>query len=146
MIKKVTLAAAFFLCTVSAGAAAEHEVKMLNKGSDGQMMVFEPAFLQVARGDTVTFVPTQPSHNAESILTMVPEGGETFRGAMNKEVSVTYTKEGVYGVKCLPHYGMGMVALIKVGDGAAPNFDAATSVKHVARAKDRMLALFSHVK
>src|SRR5690606_12111270 len=36
---------------------ADHTVKMLNQGADG-MMVFEPAFLKVAPGDTVTFVPT----------------------------------------------------------------------------------------
>ena len=46
--------------------AAEFEVKMLNRGEAG-MMVFEPAFLQVEKGDTVTFVPTDRSHNAESI-------------------------------------------------------------------------------
>jgi len=30
-------------------------------------MVFEPALLKNAPGDTVTFVPTDKSHNAESI-------------------------------------------------------------------------------
>ena len=58
----------------AAAAAEDHEVKMLNKGSDGEIMVFEPAFLKVAPGDTVTFVPTDPSHNSESIPDMIPEG------------------------------------------------------------------------
>lgn len=147
MIKTITIAAAALALSAIAGAsAAEHEVKMLNKGADGEMMVFEPAYLEVAPGDTVVFLPTHPSHNAESILAMAPEGGETFRGTLNKEVRVTLTKAGVYGVKCLPHYGLGMIALIKVGDGNAPNLDAAAAVKHPARAKARMETLFERVE
>ena len=37
--------------------AAEHEVHMLNKGETGTM-VFEPALIRIAAGDTVKFVPT----------------------------------------------------------------------------------------
>ena len=45
---------------VLAGAAhaAEIEVKMLNKGSDGVPMVFEPSFVKIVPGDTVKFVST----------------------------------------------------------------------------------------
>lgn len=146
MIKTIAIAAATLAASALTHAfAAEHEVKMLNKGSDGEMMVFEPAYLEIAPGDTLVFLPTHPSHNAESILAMAPEDGETFRGALNKEVRVTLTKEGVYGVKCLPHYGLGMIALIKVGDGEAPNLEAAAAVKHPGRAKARMETLFERV-
>lgn len=142
---QILLSAAVLAFAIPAAVFAEdHEVQMLNRGEDGQMMVFEPAFLQIAPGDTVTFLPTQPSHNAESILTMMPEGGETFRGAMNQEVSVTYTTEGVYGVKCLPHYGLGMVAVIQVGDDTS-NLEAASAVRHPARANQRMPVLLSQV-
>ncbi|TIL50363.1 MAG: pseudoazurin, partial [Mesorhizobium sp.] len=68
-----------------------------------------------APGDTIKFVPTDKSHNAESIKDMIPDGAEAFKGKPNEEVAVALTKEGVYGVKCAPHYGMGMVALIVVG-------------------------------
>lgn len=143
---QMILAAALFAATLPAGTAIaeDHQVHMLNRGEDGQTMVFEPAFLQIQPGDTVTFLPTEPSHNAESILTMMPEGGETFRGAMNQEVSVTYTVEGVYGIKCLPHYGLGMVAVIQVGDDTA-NLEAASAVRHPARANQRMPVLLSQV-
>ncbi len=50
------LAAIAALGLAGAAQAADHEVKMLNRGSDGGMMVFEPAFLKVEPGDTVTFV------------------------------------------------------------------------------------------
>lgn len=138
-------ATALAIAIPAAGFAADHEVQMLNRGEDGQMMVFEPAFLQIEPGDTVTFLPTQPSHNAESIPAMTPEGGETFRGAMNREVSVTFTTEGVYGIKCLPHYGLGMVAVIQVGDDTS-NLEAARAVRHPARANQRMPVLLTQVE
>ncbi|GGE47244.1 pseudoazurin [Marinicauda pacifica] len=132
--------------TTGAAMAEEHEVQMLNRGPNGDMMVFEPAYLEIEPGDTVTFLPTEPSHNAESILNMVPEGGETFKGRVNQEISVTYTTEGVYGVKCLPHYGLGMVALIKVGGGEAPNLGEAAGVRHPGRANQRFHELFELVE
>lgn len=125
--------------------AAEHEIKMLNKGSDGQVMVFEPAFLKVAPGDTVTFVPTDKSHNAESIKGMAPADGQTFKSKINEQVSVTYDVEGIYGIKCLPHYAMGMIALIQVGDDTA-NLEEAKAVKHPGKARERMTALFDEVE
>lgn len=133
---------------IPAGAAlAEtHTVEMLNRSDDGQYMVFEPAYLEVAPGDTVTFVPTDPSHNAETIPGLLPEGGETFKGKFNQEVSITPTKEGVYGVKCLPHYGMGMVALIKVGQGEPGNLADAATVTHPGKAQDNMTALLDQAE
>ena len=125
--------------------AAEHEVKMLNQGPDGELMVFEPAFLKVEPGDTVNFVPTDKSHNAETILGMAPEGAEAFKGRINKEISVTLTEEGVYGVKCMPHYAMGMVALIQVGD-EVPNLDQALAVSNPGKAGQRMALLFEQVE
>ena len=95
-------------------------------------------------GDTVTFVPTDRSHNAESIDGMLPDGAEPFAGKMNKEISVTFDQEGVYGVKCNPHYAMGMVALVQVGE--AGNLEAAKGVKHPGKAADRIEAAFSRVQ
>lgn len=88
---------------------------MLNRGEAGNM-VFEPAFLRIAAGDTVTFLATDRGHNAESIATMMPEGGTTFAGRVNEEIVVTFDVEGLYGVMCKPHYAMGMVVTIAVGD------------------------------
>lgn len=124
--------------------AADHEVQMLNKGSDGQTMVFEPAYVKIASGDTVTFVPTDKTHNAESIKGMIPEGGQEFKGKVNEQITVTFTQEGVYGVKCLPHYGMGMVALVQVGDDVS-NLSAAQEAKHPPLAKKRMDAAFANI-
>jgi pseudoazurin len=115
-MRNVSISAiALVLAMTAPAAAASFEVHMLNKGETGRM-VFEPAITTVAVGDTVTFVPTDKGHNAETIPEILPAGGTTFKGEMNKEVAVTFEVAGTYGVKCLPHFGMGMVALVVVGD------------------------------
>ena len=61
------LATAAVVLILTGGAwAAEVEVKLLNKGSDGRMMVFEPAYVKIASGDTVKFLSTDKGYNAES--------------------------------------------------------------------------------
>ena len=124
--------------TAPAGAA-NHQVQMLSKGG---AMVYSPAVVKVAPGDTVTFVPTHPTHNAESITGMLPPGAKPFKGAMNKPVTVKFDQAGVYGYKCLPHYGMGMVGVVVVGK-AAPNLAAAQQVSHPGRAKQVMQGLLA---
>jgi len=123
-------------------SAAEIEVKMLNKGAAG-MMVFEPAFVKIAPGDTVRFVPTDKGHDAASIDGMIPEGAAPFAGKMNEAITVVFDKPGIYGVKCKPHYGMGMVALIAVGE--ATNLDAARAVKQIGKAKQTFASLFAEL-
>jgi pseudoazurin len=115
---------------------------MLNKGAEGPM-VFEPALLKIAPGDVVKFLPTDKGHNVETIKGMLPEGAEAFAGKMNEEVTITFGKPGVYGVKCKPHYGMGMVGLIIVGDAA--NTDSAKAVVHPGRAKQIFAKLFDRM-
>ena len=97
------------------------EVQMLNKGSDGERMVFEPDFVQAAPGDTIKFIATDKGHNAEVNPGMLPDGAEAFKGKNNEEIEVTLDVEGVYGVICKPHFAMGMVMTIAVGDVTAPD-------------------------
>lgn len=109
-----------FLMVMALGAAvpamaADHQVRMLNRGTAGAM-VFEPSALRIEPGDTVTFVSVDPGHNAESMQGMSPEGAESFRTPLGKDETVSFTVPGVYGVKCTPHLAMGMVAVIQVGD------------------------------
>lgn len=125
-----------------AAQAADHQIQMLNKGEKGAM-VFQPDFIVVQPGDTVTFVPTDKSHDAQSIKDMIPEGAEPFKGKMNEQITVTLDKEGVYGVKCAPHYGMGMVALIVVGKPT--NLDQAKAIKQTGKAKKVFEELFAQV-
>ncbi|MBA4775561.1 pseudoazurin [Agrobacterium salinitolerans] len=118
--------------------AAEIEVKMLNKGSDGQAMVFEPATVKAAVGDIITFVPVDKGHDAAAVKDMIPEGVAEFKGKMNETVKVIVEKEGAYVVKCTPHLGMGMIALVVVGDAAPANLDAVKNGKLPKKARDRL--------
>lgn len=125
--------AAMAVALASPAAAKDYQVKMLNKGN-GRTMVFTPELLKIAPGDTVTFVATDKSHNAESISTMLPAGAAPFKGKMNQNLTVKFTKPGVYGYKCLPHYGMGMVGAIVVGNGGT-NAAQAKAATHPGKAK-----------
>lgn len=136
---RILAGCAALLCLSAAQAgAAEHEVRMLNKGEKGAM-VFEPDLVRAAPGDTVRFMVVDKGHDAESVKGMIPAGAEPFKGKINQEVTVTLAQEGVYGVKCTPHYGMGMVALIVVG--APVNLEEAKAVKHPGKAKTHFAAL-----
>jgi pseudoazurin len=117
----VTLGLIFFGITANVGNSAEIEVKMLNKGSDGQKMVFEPALIVANVGDIVTFLPTNKGHMAASIKGMLPDGADKFKGKTNKPISYTISAEGLYGVRCTPHYANGMVAIIAVGSSLEPD-------------------------
>ena len=136
MAKSIVGAAAVILALALPAAAADFEVHMLNKGAEGAM-VFEPAFVKVAPGDTVTFIPTDKGHNVETIKGMIPEGAEAFKSKMNETYKVTFDKAGAYGVKCTPHVGMGMVGVVVVGDAPA-NLDAVKTGKLPKKARERM--------
>lgn len=125
--------AAMAVALASPAAAKDYQVKMLNKGN-GRTMVFTPELLKIAPGDTVTFVATDKGHNAEIISTMLPAGAAPFKGKMNQDLTVKFTKPGVYGYKCLPHYGMGMVGAIVVGNGGT-NAAQAKAASHPGKAK-----------
>lgn len=127
-------------------AAKDYQVKMLNKGSDGKLMVFEPAFLQIGDGDSVTFVPTNAGHNAESIAGMTPAGAQPFAGKINQELKVKFVKEGLYGYKCLPHGAIGMVGLIQVGKALNKTQAAAAANAVPGLGKKTMTALLAESK
>ena len=125
-MKKSLIAGWLLIASMIATAAssAEIEVKMLNKGSDGEKMVFEPALIRANIGDTITFLPTEKGHMAASMKGMMADNGK-FKGKTNKPVSYVVTEEGLYGVKCTPHMANGMVAVIAVGE----NFDKEAFLK-----------------
>jgi pseudoazurin len=131
------------LMMAAPAAAKDIVVHMKNKGAAG-VMVFEPAFVRAQVGDTVRFVPTDKSHNAETIPGMLPAGGQSFKGKINEAIAFKVTKPGVYGIKCQPHLSMGMVALVQAG--APANLGEAKAVKLPGLAKRRMDGLLAQVK
>ena len=143
---RAALAFATFALAASPVAAKEHQVLMLNKGSDGKLMVFEPAFIRIAPGDSVKFIAKDKGHNAETVSGMTPAGGPTFKGKFNEEISVKFTKEGLYGYKCLPHTGMGMVGLIQVGKAVNKPQAAAAANALPGIGKKKMVELLAKAK
>lgn len=141
-MRKAFLTATLIATTLISGIAQaeEFEIKMLNKGEKGAM-VFEPDFVKAAPGDTIRFLPTEKGHNAESIKGMLPEGVDKFRSKINEEYVLTVNAEGLYGIKCTPHYGLGMVALIAVGEPV--NEAEVKAVKLRGKAKKRFEEIFA---
>tara|TARA_B100001778_G_scaffold249392_1_gene209631 strand:- start:643 stop:1092 length:450 start_codon:yes stop_codon:yes gene_type:complete len=146
-IKIITLS--FCLLIAPNINAAEHEVKMLSSNK-GEMMVFEPPVLKINAGDTVKWVNANPGHNSVSIDEMIPPGGSSWNGGMNEEIVVKFDVEGTYGYKCTPHYILGMVGLIIVGDSSvnleqAKSFAVAEESKFATN-KSRFSDYFSTLK
>jgi pseudoazurin len=143
---KVAVAAGVMLFGLAGTAEAkEYKVAMLNAGPDGAM-TFSPAYLKIAPGDDVVFVAQDKGHNAQSIAGLAPAGGPTFAGAMGQDVKVKFTKPGLYGYECLPHFGLGMVGLIQVGAaGNKAQFQAAAA-KLPPLARARMTKYLAQVK
>lgn len=139
-------AAALLLAGSFAGSASadEIEVKMLNNNGKGKFMIFEPEFIKAKVGDTIKFIPTNKGHNAETIPDLWPEGAGEFKGKLNEEVVLTIEKPGVYGIKCLPHYPMGMIALVVAGDDL-PNKGQLDTYKPSSSAQKRFDALKEQV-
>ncbi|GHG02818.1 pseudoazurin [Thalassotalea marina] len=100
----------------SAVFAKNHQVKLLTMADGGQSMMMSPGFIKIDKGDTITFIPSDATHNAESIA--LPNNATAFNSAMGTEVTITFSAEGVYLYKCTPHFALGMLGVIQVG---APN-------------------------
>lgn len=145
-MRRMTAFAAALVVTFGAMAtsalAANFEVLMLNKGTDGTTMGFSPSFLQIEPGDTVTFIPVDKGHNAETILDMIPEAAATWKGKTDEQFTVTLTEPGLYGFKCQPHFSMGMVGLIQVGNDKH-NLTDVMNVRLPGKAQARMMELFA---
>ncbi|MEM7665015.1 MAG: plastocyanin/azurin family copper-binding protein [Pseudomonadota bacterium] len=95
------------------------------------LQVFKPRLITAQVGDTVRFVPTDPTHQSSSIEGMIPEGTRGWEGEINQEVSYVLPKPGIYGYQCVPHYAAGMIGMIIVeGEGKTANLEAAKEVSH----------------
>ncbi len=149
-MSKLRITAVFGAVALLSGAfghsaiAAEHVIKMMNKNEAGQTMVFEPDFVKVEPGDTVKFEPTDKNHNSESVKEIWPEGVPLVKGAYSTVVEFKAEKDGLYVFKCLPHYGMGMVAVVQVGKPT--NLEAVKAFKAMGMSSRRMLDILPKVQ
>ena len=123
--------------------AADLSIDMLNKDADGNKMVYSNEVAKVAVGDTVTWLPASKGHNVEFIAG--PEGfDKPKKSKMNKEYSFTFNIPGIYLYQCTPHKGMGMIALVVVGDNTS-NKDAIAKAKVLGKSKKKLKTLLGNI-
>ncbi len=131
------------ICFTTTSIAADITVEMLNKRSDGAIMVYSEDISKIEVGDTITWVPTTKGHNVHFLAG--PEGWEVpKKSKMNKEYSYTFEIPGIYFYQCTPHKGMGMIALVVVG-GDTSNKDAIAKVRVVAKSKKKLPKLLEQL-
>lgn len=130
-----------------AEATANHAIMMLNADckDDNRVNVFEPSILYVAVGDSVQFLATDPSHNSASKRGMIPDGAAPWNGAVDEELTVTFTVPGIYGHICVPHYEWGMVGLIVVGNDLS-NLNIVKKIRHPGDARKNFRALLKQLE
>ena len=138
---------AFICATPFAVSAEDYEILMLNAATDNAQHtnVFAPDILRIQPGDTVTFIPTDNGHNTASKRGMIPDGATPWNSPLDEEFSITLTVPGIYGYVCIPHYEMGMVGLIIVGD-AMQNLGQAKGTRQVGSARSAFWELFTQLE
>lgn len=140
IIKSSFYAFSILVMFSSAVYAKTIDVKMLNNAPQGGRG-FDPAVVYIHSGDSVHFVATDKGHNAQSIPDMIPQGATPFSGKISQDLTVTFSKPGIYGYKCLPHYWLGMVGLVVVDN--THNLDDVRKVSQPGAAKTRFDKLFN---
>ena len=139
-MRKLLLSAALLVGSTVAAFADTIEVQMLNANDAGDKMVFSQELIRAEVGDVIRFIPTDRSHNAESVKDALPEGQEAFKGKMSSEVEYLVTETGLTAVVCQPHQTMGMVALIVVGSDVS-NAQDILDARVRGQGKDKIKAL-----
>lgn len=144
-MRKLLISAALLFGSSVTAFAETIEVQMLNENDAGDRMVFSQELIRAKVGDVIRFVPTDRSHNAQSVRSALPEGQDDFKGRVNKEVEYLVTDTGLTAVICLPHQSMGMVALIVVGNDLS-NEAQILDVRIPGQGKDKIAALIEEAK
>ena len=136
----------FTLAFAPAALAADVTVDMLTKAPDSnERNIYAPDLIRVDVGDTVTWLSTDKGHNVEFIRGAVPEGVDIFRSRISQDASFTFTVPGVYAYKCTPHYGLGMVGVVIVGDDTS-NLAEIADKRFPGKSKERMADILSRIE
>lgn len=144
-MKNLMLATTLLIGSVAPALAETIEVEMLNRNADGDAMVFSQELIRAEVGDVIRFVPTDRSHNAQSVNGALPDGQEPFKGRVNQAVEYEVTETGLTAVVCLPHQSLGMVALVVVGDDLS-NADQILEARIPGRGMDKIEALVEEAR
>jgi len=113
--------------------AEDIEVEMLNKFNN-EYMVYSKKIVKIDIGDSVFWKATDSSHNVEFIKGAVPEGVETFKSKLNKDVQYKFKIPGIYAYWCTPHKSLGMIGFVIVGNDLS-NKEDISNVKYFGKSK-----------
>lgn len=137
------LSAAVIVAMSTSVNAEDTTIQMLNKDPSSKgRNIFSPALVQIEPGETVTWVATDRGHNVEFVRGAFPDGVSPLRSAIGKDVSYTFSTPGAYVYKCTPHYGMGMVGIIIVGE-TPDNLSEILAKKYPGKAEKRINTILS---
>ena len=114
-------------------SAGEVEVQMLNK-LNNEYMVYSKKIVKIDVGDTVFWKATDASHNVEFIKGAVPEGVQSFKSKLSKDVSYEFKIPGIYAYWCTPHKSLGMIGFVIVGNDLS-NFNEVAKAKFLGKSK-----------
>jgi pseudoazurin len=118
-------------------------IEMLNKREDGAKMVYSQDIVEIAVGDSITWVPTSKGHNVQIIA--APEGFDIPKKSKNsKEVTIEFNTPGIYYYLCTPHKAMGMIGLVVVG-GDTSNKDDIAKAKALGKSKKKLKKLLGEL-
>jgi len=114
-------------------SAGEVEVEMLNK-LNNEYMVYSKKIVKIDVGDTVFWKATDASHNVEFIKGAVPEGVQSFKSKLSKDVSYEFKIPGIYAYWCTPHKSLGMIGFVIVGNDLT-NLEEISNVRYFGKSK-----------
>ena len=141
---KLLQTTALVLALATPALAEDMTIEMLNKRDDGAKMVFSEDIARIDVGDTITWVPTAKGHNVH--FTAGPDGWDIPKKSKNnKEVEITFDTPGVYFYQCTPHKGMGMIALVVVGDDTSNADTIMKASKAKGKSKKKLKGLLEEL-
>ncbi|MEX0298382.1 MAG: plastocyanin/azurin family copper-binding protein [Kordiimonas sp.] len=145
-VQAVSLALMMIAVNTSHGFAAEHIVKVITDNENG-ITAFEPKFLVVKKGDTVTWVNTvNDLHNVITYPDGFPAGSKGFESPYLKQAgdkwSYTFEERGTYQYHCIPHIFMGMRGTITVDLPTRQNKFHKPSMDEIKSYRSKLLEFF----
>ena len=118
--------------------ASEITVNILNRDPKTNIsFLYNPGVVRVATGDTVNWVSSNTMHNVSFVSGGVPAGVPAFTSGFQKQISYKFSKPGIYFYKCGPHFSLGMVGVVVVGNDRS-NLAALSKLDLPMAAKQRL--------
>jgi pseudoazurin len=118
--------------------ASETTVHIMNRDPKTNIsFLYSPGVVRVAPGDTVNWVSTNTMHNVTFVSGGVPSGVPQFTSGFQTLISYKFSKPGIYFYKCGPHFALGMVGVVVVGNDRS-NLAALSNLDLPMAAKQRL--------